>query len=266
MSKEFNYNQVTTEEGTYYCLKSVADFLEVSYDTVYYHVKNKGKIFTPFIRSFEVVSNNGKKREQLFLKVPEAIMELSRCITKLRFSPGMNDIMKLSLDVQQGDLKVAKIEDIDYLKCNYNELLNKYNNKRSENINVMQELNTVYLQLIQEKTKSLGLHSKDNEITRLKKQLDEKECEIKELKELLNERAKKITSLYRQIEENSDFKALKKEKASMKKDLRAKEVTIDSLKNQLIQVREYYKEKLRVMEGKLQGKKTVKNPSLLHFT
>ncbi len=254
MSKEFNYNQVTTEEGNYWCLQTVADYLEVSYDTVYYHAirTNKEEIFTPFIRSFEVVSNNGKKRDQLFLKVPEAVMELSQCIPSLRFNTVMNDIMKLSLDVQQGDLKAISKEGVNKLKESYNELVSKYNAKRQENVNLLLELTNV-------KIENLNFSGSKYEIKKLKRQLKEKDQEIESLTHQLDETQQQIWSITRRFDTN-------KEIVSLRKKLREKETTITALKDQLIQVREYYKEKLRVMEGKLQGKKTVKNPSLLHFT
>lgn len=108
------YKRIFTKDGEYWDLKTIAEHTEVPYRTIAYHLKNKKQLFDPLIKQVQIVAFSDKPIT--FLKIPEGINNLRRCVRALRFHPVMDRILELASEVQKGAIKIAKTEDIEELK------------------------------------------------------------------------------------------------------------------------------------------------------
>lgn len=109
------YKRVITKDGEFWCLKTIALNTAVPYDTIKYHLRTKKNLFDPYILKLNI-DQKSRGRPRKYLKVPNGLNEIRRCVRALRFNPIMDKILELATGVQNGTLKVATIEDIEKYK------------------------------------------------------------------------------------------------------------------------------------------------------
>lgn len=110
------YKRVFENGDEFWCIRTIAQHCEVSYENIRKHLRNKSQIFHPFIRSYNLKLEKSKGRPQLFLKVPDGLDQLRLYVRKLKNNPEMNKIMSFISSMRKGDIVAAKKEDIEKLK------------------------------------------------------------------------------------------------------------------------------------------------------
>jgi len=111
-----HYKRVKENGDEFWCVRTIALNCDVTFQSIYYHFSSKKGIFEPFIRSFKIILNDGKTREQLFLKVPEGLDQLRLYVRKLKNSPEMNKIMEFISKMRTGEIVAAKKQDVEKLQ------------------------------------------------------------------------------------------------------------------------------------------------------
>lgn len=107
------YKRIKENGDEFWCIRTIAQHCEVSYENIRKHFRNKSQIFLPFIRSYNLKLYDGKTRNQLFLKIPEGLDQLRLYVRKLKNNPEMNKIMSFISRIRKGEIVAAEKEDIE---------------------------------------------------------------------------------------------------------------------------------------------------------